>query len=93
MKRYIPPAPTARAETRAQTVEPGSVNGHGQKVIRKAGRAADDLPGQSVYVLECVRCGYTYGVPGIRVHGRRCPQCDGGKVGLPVPEPERTLFG
>ncbi len=93
LKRYIPPAPAPREIVRALTLEPGTVNRHGQKVVGKAGRAADDLPGQSTYVLRCTRCCHEYGVPGIRVHGRKCPECDGGKAGSAVPESEPTLFG
>lgn len=91
-----PPAIRGRATrepARATTVEPGTINHHGQTVVRKAGRAADDLVGQSIYILRCKGCGHEYGEAGIRVHQRKCPKCDGGKAGLPVPEPEPTLFG
>ncbi len=93
LRRYIPPAPAARTGARALTIEPGQINPQGQKVLRRAGRATEDLPGQSVYVLECTRCSHTYGTPGIRVHGRTCPHCGGGKPGLSVPGQEPTLFG
>ncbi len=55
----------------------------------------DGMAGQNLYVLKCQRagCGFEYAEEGIRVHQRRCPKCDGGKPGLPVPEPEPTLFG
>ena len=93
LKVYIAPGKAGRTATRAVTIEPGTTNSHGQIVVRKAGRAADDLPGQSIYVLRCTRCGHEYGEAGIRAHQRKCPKCDGGKPGLPLPEPEPTLFG
>jgi predicted Zn-ribbon and HTH transcriptional regulator len=92
LRRYIPPARTARQAPRAVTVEPGTSNHHGQIVVRKAGRAADDLAGQSIYVLRCKGCGHEYGEAGIRVHQRKCPKCDGGKEGLPIPEAAPSLF-
>ena len=91
-----PPTIRGRAQrepARAPTLVPGETNGHGQILVRKAGRAADDLPGQSIYILRCKGCGHEYGEAGIRVSQRKCPVCDGGKKGLPVPEPEPTLFG
>ena len=94
LKRYVAPARAARQAPRAATVEPGTVNGNGQLVVRKAGRAAEDLPGQSVYLLKCNRCAHEYGEAGIRVHARKCPQCSGGKPGVVIPESDQaTLFG
>ena len=86
LKRYIAPAKGSRTAVRAVTVEPGTVNHHGQQVLRRAGRAADDLPGQSIYLLHCNRCGHEYGEAGIRVHARKCPQCSDGKPGVAIPE-------
>ncbi len=93
LRRYVPPPRTARQAARAVTVEPGTTNHHGQQVVRKAGRAADDLAGQNIYVLRCKGCGHEYGEAGIRVHQRKCPVCGGGKAGFRIPEPEPTLFG
>lgn len=90
---YVAPSRAGRTAARAITIEPGVTNASGQTVIRKAGRAADDLPGQSIYVLRCTRCGHEYGEAGIRAHQRKCPKCDNGKPGLPIPEAEPTLFG
>ncbi len=92
LRRYIAPAKAARQAARAVTVEPGTSNHHGQVVVRKAGRATDDLAGQSIYVLRCKGCGHEYGEAGIRAHQRKCPVCDGGKPGWPVPRAEPTLF-
>ena len=53
------------------------------------------MDGQSVYVLQCQRpgCRHEYGEEGIRVHQRKCPRCDNGAPGLPIPDPAPTLFG
>ncbi len=79
----------------AQSTRPGSTNTNRQKVLRKVPWIDGGMAGQSVYVLQCQRsgCGHEYGEEGIRVHQRRCPKCDGGAPGLPVPEPVPTLFG
>jgi hypothetical protein len=90
LKRYVAPGRAARPTPRAVTIEPGSVNHHGQLVVRKAGRAADDLPGQNLYLLKCNRCGHEYAEAGIRVHGRKCPTCSGGKPGVRVPESQQA---
>ena len=90
LKRYVAPARAARQTARAVTVEPGSVNHHEQLVVRKAGRAADDLPGQHLYLLKCNRCGHEYAEAGIRVHGRKCPACSGGKPGVTIAESQQT---
>lgn len=94
LKPYVAPGRAVRQAARAATVEPGTVNHHGQLVIRKAGRAADDLPGQSVYVLHCNLCGHEYGEAGIRVHARKCPKCSGGAPGIEIVETKQaSLFG
>ena len=95
LKRYVAPARAGRPSVRAATVEPGTVNHHRQQVVRRAGRAAEDLPGQHVYLLKCQGCGHEYGEAGLRVHSRKCPGCGGGgKPGMAVPEREQSsLFG
>ena len=92
LKRYVAPARRSPTSPRAVTVEPGTVNHHGQMVIRKAGRAPDDLPGQNLYVLKCNRCGNVYAEAGIRVHARKCPKCGEGKPGSPVPEAGQAML-
>ena len=67
-----------------------------QKLLGRAARVGSAaMDGQRVYVLQCQvgGCGHEYGEEGIRVHQRRCPRCQGGKPGLPVPMLEPTLFG
>lgn len=79
----------------ATTTRPGYQNPHRQKVLRKVNWVDGGMAGQSVYVLRCQRagCGYEYGEEGIRVHQRRCPRCDNGQPGLPVPQAAPSLFG
>jgi predicted Zn-ribbon and HTH transcriptional regulator len=79
----------------AQSTRPGAVNRQRQKVVRKVDWVDGGMDGQSVYVLQCQRpgCGFEYGEEGIRVHQRKCPRCDGGLPGLPVPAAAPTLFG
>ena len=90
LRRFLPPARAARQAPRALTVEPGSINQNGQLVVRKAGKAAEDLPGQNLYLLKCGRCGHEYAEAGIRVHGRKCPTCSGGKPGVDVPQSQQS---
>jgi hypothetical protein len=67
----------------AKTTEPGYVNRNKQMVIRRT-----NLPGndhlQMAYVLRCGKCGGEYGANGSDIWQRRCPQCGGGKLGLPI---------
>ncbi len=34
------------------------------------------------YAVFCLRCGELYGANGTDLHGRKCPECDGGRPGL-----------
>ncbi len=81
--------------TDAPTLVPGTVNSNRQKVLGRAARLGGGMEGQRVYALQCqvAGCGHVYGEEGIRVHQRRCPRCQEGKPGLPVPVLEATLFG
>jgi hypothetical protein len=94
----LKPPPLRRRATQSRAnpdaIQVGEVTGFRQKVLRRAGASINGMSGQSRYVLECQRpgCGHTYCEEGIRVRRRRCPQCDGGEPGLPVPTEEKTLF-
>ncbi|PSO12225.1 hypothetical protein C7E20_06875 [Sphingobium sp. AEW4] len=65
------------------TTEIGYENRNRQKVLRKT-----DLPGndhlQFIYVLKCGECGHEYGANGSDIFQRRCPNHDGGTVGLAI---------
>jgi hypothetical protein len=63
----------------------GYRNGHGQVVVRKTD-AVGTQPLQRVYAVRCDRCGNHYGANGGDVHDRRCPACQGGTPGLPLPD-------
>ena len=62
----------------------GYRNRDGQEIIRKT-----DLPaiaGQRVFVMRCEVCGHEYGAYGCDADIRRCPNCQDGPPGLPVPK-------
>lgn len=65
------------------TTTRGYRNESGQVVVRNTGRRRGDM-GQVVYELRCTRCGNKYGASGTEIYHRKCPQCQGGKPGLPV---------
>lgn len=56
------------------------------------------MDGQRIYHLKCCRivagrdCGYEYGANGADAHNRKCPECQGGAKGEPLPEATRSLF-
>ncbi len=52
------------------------------------------IRGQRIYVLQCqvAGCGYEYGEIGLLLHDRKCPRCQGGKRGLPLPHVAPLLF-
>jgi PHP family Zn ribbon phosphoesterase len=67
-----------------KTTTPGYVNHpHGQVVIRNTGLPGNDH-GQYVYQLGCSHCGHVYGANGSDIFERRCPECQGGRPGLPI---------
>jgi hypothetical protein len=67
---------------KAKTTAPGYENRNGQRVIRDTGKAGSDY-GQRVYVLRCRSCAHEYGANGSDIHERKCPECQGGRPGLP----------
>lgn len=80
--------------TRSLTVEPGFVNKNRQKILQRAGWIESDRDGQYVYHVQCqvTVCRHEYGTDGISFHQRKCPRCQDGKPGLPVPEKTASLF-
>jgi len=66
----------------APTTKVGYVNRNGQMVVHPT-----RLPGtdhlQRVYVLCCGKCRHLYGANGSDIFQRKCPQCGGGRPGLP----------
>ena len=65
-----------------KTTQPGYRNRNGQTVVCPTG-----LPGtdhlQFVYRLRCGSCGLEYGANGSDIHLWKCPNCQGGRPGLP----------
>jgi hypothetical protein len=61
----------------------GYRNPDGQQIVRKTD--AGGPQGQRIFVLRCTVCGHEYGAYGIDADIRRCPACQEGPAGLPVP--------
>ena len=62
----------------------GDRNKDGQEIVRKTDAGGPE--GQRIYVLRCTVCGHEYGAYGIDADVRRCPKCQDGPAGLPIPE-------
>lgn len=84
---------TARRKFAVMTSQPtrwdhltriGSRNAEGQEIVRKTDTGGPE--GQRIFVLRCTVCGHEYGAYGIDADVRRCPACQDGPPGLPVPE-------
>lgn len=83
---------TARRKFAVMTSQPtvwehttriGYRNPDGQELVRKTDVGGPD--GQRMFVLRCTVCGHEYGTYGIDADIRRCPACQDGPPGLPVP--------
>jgi hypothetical protein len=61
----------------------GYRNSDGQQIVRKTDVGGPQ--GQRIFVLRCTVCGHEYGAYGIDADIRRCPACQEGPSGLPVP--------
>jgi len=64
---------------------PGTKNKHGQIVVRDTGAASISHPYARVVELKCSECGKFYGANSCDVHERRCPHCQHGRPGEPLP--------
>ena len=81
-QRQVRPPMARRAGTTSErTTDVGYENLNQQTVVRQTDLPGN-LPGQTVYVLKCGRCGAEYGTNGCDIHLRRCPSCMGGPPGL-----------
>ena len=65
-----------------RTTQIGYVNRNGQRCLGHRARPGN-LEGQLAYKVECANCAHVYGANGADMHERRCPNCQGGKPGLP----------
>lgn len=77
---------------KARTTVPGFVNESGQEVIARTGRPSTSFRGQVIYRLKCRSCSGEYGSNGCDIHKRRCPVCQDGAKGEPLPVSGSTLF-
>jgi hypothetical protein len=84
---------TARRKFEVMTSKPttwehitriGYRNPEGQEIVRKTD--AGGPQGQRIYVLRCTVCGHQYGAYGLDADTRRCPECQDGPPGLPIPD-------
>lgn len=65
------------------TTENGYENRNRQVVMRDTGMPGTDH-NQRIYHLRCLNCGHEYGANGADIFERKCPDCGGGKPGLPI---------
>lgn len=82
----------AKPGPRTPTTEPGFVNPNRQAVERVTGAASAERRGQSIYALRCRDCSFAYGCNGLDIKERRCPRCQGGVAGEPLPQQPPSLF-
>lgn len=68
-----------------KTTKKGYINKNNQKVLGRTDHKGTDH-NQYVYVVECQQksCGNVYGVNGSDLFQRKCPKCQGGKIGIPI---------
>ena len=73
------------------TTRIGFVNTNGQKNLGRTmpQRAGTDYC-QSVYILQCSKCGHKYGSNGSDIYQRKCPSCQGGEPGPKLLRNERS---
>src|SRR5438105_416920 len=71
--------------TKLKSTDVGFVNRNRQLVMRKTSQPGNDH-NQRIYVLGCLNpeCRHEYGVNGSDIFQRKCPNCQGGRPGLPV---------
>ena len=84
MEEQVEPTDVAPEQNRAvkgNWTEPGTVNPNGQVVEEKTNRRGHS--NQWVYRMRCLKCGHVYGANGYDCHLRKCPECGGGRPGLP----------
>ena len=67
---------------RGKTTKVGCVNRNRQKCHGHRGVNGNDH-NQKAYKMECLNCGAIYGANGSDVWQRKCPDCGGGKPGIP----------
>ena len=75
---------TSKPTTWEHITRIGYRNPDGQEIVRKTDSGGPE--GQRIYVLRCTVCGREYGAYGIDADIRRCPNCQDGPHGLPIPD-------
>ncbi len=64
--------------------KPGDLNRNNQQLLRKTEAAGTDHDSR-VWILKCLNCSNIYGCNSTDAFERKCPKCQAGKSGLPVP--------
>ena len=68
----------------------GSINRNQQKLLEKTGKPGN-LKNAHLWIVRCQRttnnecCDHIYGANGEDFFERKCPKCDGGAAGIPLP--------
>jgi hypothetical protein len=84
--------PRRTGVSNARTTVPGFKNGSRQEVVGRTGQRSTTFAGQIIYRLKCGDCSGEYGANGCDIHARRCPHCEQGAKGEPLPERPKGLF-
>src|SRR6266850_952079 len=64
--------------------QPGDINPNKQQFLRKTSERGSDHNAR-VWILKCCRCSQIYGCNSTDAFERKCPKCQRGQPGLPVP--------
>ena len=65
-----------------QTTNIGYINRNGQKNLdRTKPQQVGTDHCQYIYILQCSECGHKYGSNGSDIFQRKCPSCQGGRIG------------
>jgi|SoiMethySBSTD1v2_1073268.scaffolds.fasta_scaffold00430_9 hypothetical protein len=75
---------TSKPTTWEHITRIGYRNPEGQEIVRKTDAGGPE--GQRIFVLRCTVCGHRYAAYGIDADIRRCPECQDGPPGLPIPD-------
>ena len=64
--------------------KPGDINPNAQEILRLTKDQGSDF-NSHIWVLKCRDCGLIYGANGTDAWQRKCPNCQSGAGGLPIP--------
>ncbi len=64
--------------------KPGDINRNGQQILRQTAERGSDHNAR-VWILKCRHCSNVYGCNNTDAWERKCPKCQNGNDGLPIP--------